>query len=65
VFADGKVIGRTYEDASASTPLELRWVWSITSIVPAVRSVTNGHAPTLDEAKAKFRAAWEKADGRA
>jgi hypothetical protein len=34
VLADRKVVGRIYEDASASTPLE---------------------------AKAKFRAAWEKA----
>jgi hypothetical protein len=32
-----------------------------TAIVPAVPNVTNGHAPTLDEAKAKFRAAWMKA----
>jgi hypothetical protein len=29
-------------------------------LVNAMR-VTNGHAPTLHEAKAKFRAAWEKA----
>jgi hypothetical protein len=26
----GKVVGRIYEDASASTPPELRWFWSIT-----------------------------------
>jgi hypothetical protein len=25
VLADGKVVGRIYEDASASTPPELRW----------------------------------------
>ena len=55
VLADGKVVGRIYEDASASTPPELRWFWSITEIVPAVPNGTNGHAPTLDEAKAKFR----------
>jgi hypothetical protein len=36
--------------------------WMVrTAIVPAVPNVTNGHAPTLDEAKAKFRAAWMKA----
>jgi hypothetical protein len=56
VLADGKVVGRIYEDASASTPPELRWFWSITEIVvPATRGVTNGTAATLDEAKAKFR----------
>jgi hypothetical protein len=31
---------------------------SMTSIVPAIPNVTSGHAPTLEEAKAKFRAAW-------
>ena len=61
VLADGKVVGRIYKDASASTPPELRWFWSITEIVPAVPTITNGHAATLDEAKARFRAAWEKA----
>ena len=35
VLADGKVVGRIYEDASASTPPELRWFWSVTAIVPA------------------------------
>jgi hypothetical protein len=39
VLADGKVVGRIYEDASASTPPELRWTWSITSIWPATRGV--------------------------
>jgi hypothetical protein len=37
VLADGKVIGRIYEEGSASTPPELRWFWSITEIVPAVQ----------------------------
>jgi hypothetical protein len=60
VLADGKVVGRIYEDASASTPPEMRWFWSVTSIVPAVPNGTYGHAATLDEAKAKFRAAWMK-----
>jgi hypothetical protein len=60
VLADGKVVGRIYEDASASTPPELRWCWSITLIVPA-SPAAYGTAATLDEAKAKFRAAWEKA----
>jgi hypothetical protein len=59
VFADGKVVGRIYEDASASTPP--RWVWFVTEIVPVVSNVTNGTAATREEAMAKFRAAWEKA----
>jgi hypothetical protein len=61
VIADGKPLGRIYEDAHLSTPPDMRWVWSVTAIVPATRGVTNGTAATLDEAKAKFRAAWEKA----
>jgi len=61
VLADGKVVGRIYEDASASTPPDMRWFWSVTAIVPAIPNRANGHAPTLDGAMAKFRAAWEKA----
>src|SRR5256714_13543854 len=61
VLADGKVVGRIYEDASASTPPDMRWFWSILEVirVPGVR--THGHAPTLDESKAKFRDNWTKA----
>jgi hypothetical protein len=64
VLADGKVVGRIYEDGSTSTPPELRWLWSVTEIVPAVPNRTNGHAPTLDEAKARFRDSWTKAKAR-
>jgi hypothetical protein len=60
VLADGKVVGRIYEDASASTPPELRWFWSITEIAPAVPNRTNGHASTREEAMAKFREAWTR-----
>jgi hypothetical protein len=28
IFDDGEPVGRIYEDASASTPAELRWFWS-------------------------------------
>jgi hypothetical protein len=41
VLADGKVVGRIYEDASASTPPYMRWVWSVTEIVPAIPNRTN------------------------
>jgi hypothetical protein len=61
VLADGKVIARIYEQRSLFGPPELRWFWSVTAIVPTIPNATNGHAPTLDEAKAKFRAAWERA----
>jgi hypothetical protein len=64
VRADGKVIGRILEEGSRFGPPELRWFWSITSIVPA-SSKTYGHAATLDEAKAKFRDNWTKAKASA
>jgi hypothetical protein len=54
VLAYGTVVGRIYEDASASTPPELRWRRSITAIVPATPGVTNGATATLDEAKASL-----------
>jgi hypothetical protein len=63
VLADGKVIGRIYERGSAHEPPELRWFWSITEIAAAVPNVTNGHAATREEAMAKFRHGWTKADG--
>jgi hypothetical protein len=61
VIADGKVVGRILEEGSRFGPPELLWGWSITVIVPATPGVTNGAAATREEAKAKFRAAWEKA----
>jgi len=57
VLADGNVVGRIYEDDSASTPAELRLFWSITEIAPA-SPATYGHAATLDEAKEKFRGVY-------
>jgi hypothetical protein len=64
VLADGKVVGRIYEPRdSRFGPPELRWGWSITA-VPGTPGVTNGHAPTLEDAKIRFRAAWENARTR-
>jgi hypothetical protein len=60
VFADGKVVGRILEEGSRFGPPELRWGWSITAIVPATRGATHSTAATLEEAKAKFRAAWDR-----
>jgi hypothetical protein len=62
VLADGKVIGRIYERGSAHDPPDMRWFWSITEIAPALPNKTNGHAATLDEAKAKFRTAWNEGE---
>jgi hypothetical protein len=39
----------------------MRWVWSVTAIVPTTPGVTNGNAATLEEAKTKFRDNWTKA----
>ena len=61
VIADGEVVGRILEEGSPFDPPDLRWTWSITSIWPATRGVTNGTAATLDEAKLEFRAAWDSA----
>jgi hypothetical protein len=63
VIADGKVVGRMYEDDPLALP-DLRWFWSVL-VVPAVPNKTNGTAATREEAMAKFRAAWEKAGGKA
>ena len=60
MLADGKVVGRIYEGGSASTPPELRWFWSILEVIRVPGVVTHGHAPTLDEAKAKFRNNWTR-----
>ena len=56
VLADGRAIGRIYEDATAALTA-LRWFWSVTEIVPAIPNKTKGHASTREEAMAKFRAA--------
>jgi hypothetical protein len=65
VLANGKVVGRIYEPRdSRFGPPELRWGWSIITIVPGTPGVTNGAAATREEAMAKFRAAWDRHAGR-
>ena len=61
VLADGKAVGRILESGSRFQPPDLRWSWSITSIWPATKGVTNGTTATREEAMMKFRAAWDKA----
>jgi len=60
VLSGDAVIGRVYEDKAVGNP-ELQWFWSILrSNVGTRRPVwNNGRAPSLEEAKAQFRAAWE------
>jgi hypothetical protein len=48
VLADGKIVGGILEEGSGFGPPELRWRWSITSIVPATPGVTNGTAATRE-----------------
>jgi hypothetical protein len=51
--------GRIYEDRH--TPPQLRWFWSTTVYVdPALGVTTNGRVPTLEQAKARFRASWSR-----
>jgi hypothetical protein len=58
IHKDGQEIGRLYEDRTASRP-ENAWFWSITVMGPARHKVrTDGRAPTLEQAKAKFRTSW-------
>ena len=59
VFADGKTVGRIYQDASA--PAELRWFWTITVYVhPDAGIITSGKAPTLERAKQAFLRSWKR-----
>ena len=59
VHEDGEQIGRLYEDVNATRP-ENQWFWSIQVMGPARDRVqTDGRAPTLEQAKADFRIAWE------
>jgi hypothetical protein len=58
VYEDGTEIGRMYEAHAPARP-DLAWLWSITVMGPARHKVrTDGRAPTLEEAKADFQAAW-------
>jgi hypothetical protein len=59
IHEDGQEIGRLYEDPTAMRP-ELTWFWSIIVMAPARHKVrTDRRAPTLEDAKAQFAAAWE------
>jgi hypothetical protein len=59
VLTGGKPAGRILESGSRFDPPDLLWTWSITSIWPAKKGMTNGTAATREEAMTKFRAAWD------
>ena len=66
ICEDGRPVGRIYEDASESTPAELRWFWSITVYVhPDAGITTSGKASTLDRVKAEFQRSWTACKSRA
>ena len=59
IVEDGRDVGRLYEDRHS--PPEYRWFWSITVYVnPTLGIVISGRVPTIEEAKAQFRASWQK-----
>jgi hypothetical protein len=60
VYEAGEPVGRIYEDRGIGTPEDQRWFWSIIAYVdPRLDIVTSGKAPTLEEAKARFKVSWE------
>jgi hypothetical protein len=59
VIEDGEEIGRIYQVHAA--PPDRAWLWSL-YLMGAARDhvTTSGHAATLDESKAQFRASLER-----
>ena len=52
-------MGRIYEQRGG--PEHMRWFWSLFGIFGKPADLrTDGHAATLDEAKAQFEAAWRR-----
>lgn len=61
VMDDDKIVGRIYQ---SEYPGGAQWFWSINSLAIRGAIVPSGVADTLEDAQAKFRAAWEKAEKR-
>ena len=52
-------VGRIYEHLEG--PERLRWFWALNGMFGRPREIRDhGHAPTFDEAKAQFEAAWQQ-----
>ena len=59
IYSGEWAMGRIYEQRGG--PEHMRWFWSLYGVVGKPPKVqTNDHAPTLDEAKAQFEAAWKR-----
>ena len=59
IVADGRAVGRIYEDRH-SLP-DLRWFCSITvDVDPKQGIITSGRAASLEEAKAQFLSNWQR-----
>ena len=59
IYSGEWAMGRIYEQRGG--PEHMRWFWSLYGVVGKPPKVhTNDHAPTLDEAKAQFEAAWRR-----
>jgi hypothetical protein len=59
VFEGGQSVGRIYEQPAPARP-DFAWVWSILVVDDPRSSVlTNGKAPTFEEAKADLATNWE------
>jgi hypothetical protein len=59
LFSGEFAVGRIYEERGA--PADLKWFWAITGIfgTPADMRM-DGHAPTLESAKARLDENWRK-----
>jgi hypothetical protein len=61
VFQDTSPIGRLYEDLPTDRRHEVRWVWSITTVVDTRAGVrTKGRTDSFEEAKEHFQENWDR-----
>jgi hypothetical protein len=59
IFSGEWAMGRIYEQRGG--PKALRWFWTVQGVFGRPADMyTNGHAPTLDEAKRHFETTWRR-----
>ena len=59
IYSGEWAMGRIYEQRGG--PDSMRWFWSLHGIFgKPLRCAPNGHAATLDEAKAQFESTWRQ-----